>query len=172
MGDSPVGAATADPANVPRDVVETLAQVLTPPQVVELACVVGFWKMYNTIHESLYIPLEAELMGEGGLNDDEVMADTGDAPADGTAPQAVVEIYATEDCPFCRRAKRLLAAKGVSLTGIDVGRDAALLEQMKARSGGRETVPQIFIDDGHIGGMDELAALNRTGALNNLLRYA
>jgi len=165
-------AATADPADVPREVVENLAQVLTPPQVVELACVVGFWKMYNSIHESLYIPLEAELMGDGELNDDEVLTDAGDAPADGTQPQAVVEIYATEDCPFCRRAKRLLAAKGVSFTSIDVGQDAALLEQMSARSGGRQTVPQIFIDDGHIGGMDELAALNRAGELNSLLRYA
>jgi glutaredoxin 3 len=161
-------AATADPSDVPRDVVEELARVMTPPQVVELACVVGFWKMYNTIHESLYIPLEAELMGDGDLNDDEVLVDETDQPAG--APQARVEIYATEACPFCRRAKRLLAARGVAYTAYDVGDDDVLHGQMVDRAG-RQTVPQIFIDDKHVGGMDELAALNRTGVLADLLRY-
>ena len=166
-------AATADPSDVPRDVVEELARLLTPPQVVELACVVGFWKMYNTIHESLYIPLEAELMGDGDLNADEVLADeaAADTPA-GMTPQAKVEIYATEQCPFCRRAKRLLAAKGVDYIAFDVADDADAHRRMVERAAGRATVPQIFIDDKHIGGMDELAALNRAGALNDLLLFA
>ena len=57
-------AATLDPAAVPREVLERLTQILTPPQVVELACVVGFWKMYNGIHESLGVPIEAALLPE------------------------------------------------------------------------------------------------------------
>ena len=57
-------AATLDPADVPRDVLYRLTRLLTPPQVVELACVVGFWKMYNGIHESLGVPIEAALLAE------------------------------------------------------------------------------------------------------------
>ena len=55
-------AATLDAADVPREILERLAATLTPPQIVELACVVGFWKMYNTIHESLGVPVEAALL--------------------------------------------------------------------------------------------------------------
>ncbi|MCY4549400.1 MAG: hypothetical protein OXC28_13630 [Defluviicoccus sp.] len=58
-------AATLDPADVPRELLERLAATLTPPQVVELACVVGFWKMYNAIHESLGVPIEAALLAQG-----------------------------------------------------------------------------------------------------------
>ncbi|MDE0061025.1 MAG: hypothetical protein OXI22_07620 [Defluviicoccus sp.] len=58
-------AATLDPANVPPELLERLAATLTPPQIVELACVVGFWKMYNTIHESLGVPIEAALLEKG-----------------------------------------------------------------------------------------------------------
>ncbi len=57
-------AATLDPADVPRDVLERLTRLLSPPQVVELACVVGFWKMYNGIHESLGVPIEAALLDD------------------------------------------------------------------------------------------------------------
>ena len=57
-------AASRDASNVPREIVERLAEVLTPPQVVELACLVGFWKMYNGIHESLDVPIEEQLLGE------------------------------------------------------------------------------------------------------------
>lgn len=57
-------AATLDPADVPRDVLERLTRLLTPPQIVELACVVGFWKMYNGIHESLGVPIEAALLDD------------------------------------------------------------------------------------------------------------
>ena len=59
-------AASEDSSNVPRDVLDELAKHLTPPQIVELACVVGFWKMYNTIHDSLHIPLEEQLLQESG----------------------------------------------------------------------------------------------------------
>ncbi len=57
-------AATLDPADVPREVLNRLADTLTPPQVVELACLVGFWKMYNGIHESLGVPIEAALLDQ------------------------------------------------------------------------------------------------------------
>lgn len=56
-------AATLDHANVPRKLLDDLAAVMTPPQIVELACVVGFWKMYNSVHEALHIPVEAALQG-------------------------------------------------------------------------------------------------------------
>ena len=56
-------AATVDHANVPRELLDRLAAVMTPPQVVELACVVGFWKMYNSVHEALHIPVEEALQG-------------------------------------------------------------------------------------------------------------
>lgn len=56
-------AATIDHANVPRKILDDLAACMTPPQVVELACVVGFWKMYNSIHEAMHIPVEAALQG-------------------------------------------------------------------------------------------------------------
>ena len=59
-------AASEDSSNVPREILDDLAEHLTPPQVVELACVVGFWKMYNTIHDSLHIPLEQQLLNESG----------------------------------------------------------------------------------------------------------
>jgi alkylhydroperoxidase family enzyme len=59
-----VTAASRDPQTVPDDVYKRLVQHLTPPQIVELACVVGFWKMYNTIHDSLRIPIEAHLLSE------------------------------------------------------------------------------------------------------------
>ncbi|NKB22666.1 MAG: hypothetical protein GKS01_19430 [Alphaproteobacteria bacterium] len=57
-------AATLDPTNVPEAVIHTLNDVLTPPQVAELAVLVGFWKMYNSIHESLHIPIEQELLAD------------------------------------------------------------------------------------------------------------
>jgi uncharacterized peroxidase-related enzyme len=64
-----VRAASEDPSNVPREVLERLTQHLTPAQIVELACVVGFWKLYNTIHDSLHIPIEAALLGDSGYVD-------------------------------------------------------------------------------------------------------
>ena len=56
-------AATVDHSNVPRKVLDRLAETMTPPQVVELACVVGFWKMYNSVHEAMHVPVEEALLG-------------------------------------------------------------------------------------------------------------
>lgn len=80
-----------------------------------------------------------------------------------------VEIYTTQLCGFCHAAKRLLAQKGVSFSEIDVSRDPALRRAMMDRAGGRHTVPQIFIGGRHIGGCDELYALERSGRLDPLL---
>jgi uncharacterized peroxidase-related enzyme len=64
-----VVAASTDPSNVSEEILERLKQHLTPPQIVELACVVGFWKFYNTVHDSLHIPLESSLLGDSGWVD-------------------------------------------------------------------------------------------------------
>ena len=81
-----------------------------------------------------------------------------------------VEIYSSKWCPFCHRAKRLLQSKGVGFEEFDVDADPALRNEMTQRAGGRRTVPQIFIDDFHIGGSDELAALEREGQLSGMLQ--
>ncbi len=80
-----------------------------------------------------------------------------------------VEIYSSMWCPFCHRAKRLLQSKGIAFEELDVDADPALRGEMTRRSGGQRTVPQIFIDDRHVGGSDELAALDRDGRLNGML---
>jgi len=79
---------------------------------------------------------------------------------------ARVEIYSTLFCPYCARAKSLLERKGVEYINIDVIEDTAKRDEMLARSGGRQTVPQIFIDGEHVGGSDELVALDRAGKLD------
>lgn len=83
-----------------------------------------------------------------------------------------VEIYTNPWCPFCARAKALLEKKGVAFEDIDVDAGSAAREVMIARSAGRRTVPQIFIDGRHVGGSDELAALDRQGKLDPLLGVA
>ncbi|MBL8710425.1 MAG: glutaredoxin 3 [Rhodospirillaceae bacterium] len=83
---------------------------------------------------------------------------------------AKIEIYTTMLCGYCYRAKKLLQERGVDFTEIDVMADGKLREQMRARAGGRSSVPQIFIDDRHIGGCDELYALDRAGKLEPLLQ--
>ena len=80
-----------------------------------------------------------------------------------------VEIYTTPLCGFCHAAKRLLTQKRVSFKEIDVSRDAALRNAMIARAGGRRTVPQIFIGAAHIGGCDDLHALDDAGRLDPML---
>lgn len=80
-----------------------------------------------------------------------------------------IEIYSTPICPYCSRAKRLLTAKGVSFTDIDVMSDPGRRPEMVKRAGGRTTVPQIFIDGSHIGGCDDLYALDAEGGLDPLL---
>jgi len=80
-----------------------------------------------------------------------------------------VEMYTKAMCPFCARAKALFKKKGVKVTDIPAWRDAALRQEMNARSNGRNTFPQIFIDGAHIGGCDDLMALDRRGGLDPLL---
>jgi len=80
-----------------------------------------------------------------------------------------VTVYTTALCPYCYRAKKLLAKKGVEIEEIDVMFDADKRQEMMARSG-RKTVPQIFIAGGHVGGFDDLAALDHAGKLEPLLR--
>ena len=80
-----------------------------------------------------------------------------------------VEIYTTPTCGYCHAAKRLLHKKGVAFTEIDVSTDPQLRVAMTKRAGGSRTVPQIFISGQHIGGSDELHALDYEGALDPLL---
>ncbi|WP_128514606.1 glutaredoxin 3 [Tabrizicola thermarum] len=80
-----------------------------------------------------------------------------------------VEIYTTPICPYCHAAKRLLQKKGVAFAEIDVSRDPALREAMIQRAKGRRTVPQIFVGDTHVGGCDDLYALEDAGKLDLLL---
>lgn len=80
-----------------------------------------------------------------------------------------VEIYTTPICPYCHAAKRLLQNKGVAYAEIDVSRDLRLREAMIQRAKGRRTVPQIFIGDQHVGGCDDLHALDHAGKLDPLL---
>ena len=84
--------------------------------------------------------------------------------------QTGVVIYTTLLCPYCHRAKALLRKKGVSFTEIDVGMDAAKRAEMMKRAHGRHTVPQIFIGDTHVGGCDDLHALDDRGGLDLLLK--
>jgi glutaredoxin 3 len=80
-----------------------------------------------------------------------------------------VTIYTRAFCPYCTRALTLLKGKKVDLTEIDAGMDAAKKAEMIERSGGGRTFPQIFIGDTHIGGCDEMMALERAGKLDALL---
>jgi glutaredoxin 3 len=82
---------------------------------------------------------------------------------------ANVEIYTWSACPFCIRAKALLKQKGVNFTEYCIDDDNAAREVMSDRAGGRRSLPQIFIDDQHIGGCDDLYALNTQGKLDPLL---
>ncbi len=79
-----------------------------------------------------------------------------------------IEIYTTSTCGFCHAAKRLLASKGASFREIGVGGDPARRQEMMRRSG-RQTVPQIFIGGVHVGGCDDLYALDRAGKLDPML---
>ena len=80
-----------------------------------------------------------------------------------------VEIYTTRYCPYCHAAKALLKKKGVKFSEIDVGHDWERREEMIQRANGRMTVPQIFIGAVHVGGSDDLHALERAGKLDPLL---
>jgi len=80
-----------------------------------------------------------------------------------------IVLYATPYCGYCRAAKALLERKGLNYAEIDVSGDFSKREEMTARAFGRRTVPQIFIDDRHVGGYDELAQLEREAKLDALL---
>lgn len=82
---------------------------------------------------------------------------------------AQVEIYTKAFCPYCTRAMRLLADKGVTPDEIDITMDRNKRTEMIERSGGRTTSPQIFIDGTHVGGSDDLAALEQAGKLDPML---
>jgi len=85
---------------------------------------------------------------------------------------AEITLYTTMLCPFCYRAKQLLADKGAAFREIDVGMDPDLRQEMMKRAHGRHTVPQIFIGETHVGGCDDLFALERAGKLDPLLEAA
>ena len=82
--------------------------------------------------------------------------------------RAAVVMYTTSWCPYCERARRLLTAKGASFSEIDVESAPEKRAEMQSRSG-RRTVPQIFIGETHVGGSDDLAALESAGKLDALL---
>ena len=91
-------------------------------------------------------------------------------PGDKDGIMANVEIYTTKTCPYCSAAKALLRKKGVDYTEIDVGREPGLRDVMVKRAGGSRTVPQIFIKGQHVGGCDDLHALDHAGRLDPLLQ--
>lgn len=83
-----------------------------------------------------------------------------------------ITIYTTSICPYCIRAKNLLKSKGYAYEEIDVSNDTALREAMVEKAGGRRTVPQIFVGNTHVGGFDDLNALDRQGKLEPLVQGA
>lgn len=87
----------------------------------------------------------------------------------GIAIMADIIIYTTKICPYCDRAKMLLKQKNAAWTEIDVTADEEERMKMREKAGGRTSVPQIFINGDHIGGCDDLYALNKAGELDALL---
>jgi glutaredoxin 3 len=85
--------------------------------------------------------------------------------------QPAVTLYVSDWCPYCERARGLLAQKKVEFSAVNVEDDAKLREEMIARSN-RRTVPQIFIGDKHVGGCDDLFELDRSGELDRLIQGA
>jgi glutaredoxin 3 len=83
-----------------------------------------------------------------------------------------IEIYTSPFCGYCTRAKSLLSRKGVGFEEIDVVENGARRAEMMQRSGGRRTVPQIFIGGQHVGGCDDLYALDAAGGLDPMLKPA
>ena len=83
-----------------------------------------------------------------------------------------VEIYSTALCPYCTAAKDYLARKGVACEEIRIDLDPVMRDRMLSRSGGRRSVPQIFIGDVHVGGYDDLVKADREGRLQGLLEGA
>jgi glutaredoxin 3 len=102
-----------------------------------------------------------------------VVADVTDVTAmTATTNTPEVVIYTSSWCGYCSRARALLEHKGIAFREIKVDEDPADRQAMLARSGGRRTVPQIFVGDRHVGGSEELYALEKSGELDRLLRNA
>ena len=80
-----------------------------------------------------------------------------------------ITVYSGPNCPYCVRAKLLLDKKGVAFTEVDVRANSDRMLEMLAKSNGRRTIPQIFIGDKHIGGCDDLYALEQAGKLDTML---
>ena len=91
------------------------------------------------------------------------------APDHASGIMAKIEIYTSKMCSYCSRAIGLLQSKNISFEQIDVSMSGALRQTMCSRANGRTSVPQIFIDDEHIGGCDDLIALESAGHLDVLL---
>ena len=83
-----------------------------------------------------------------------------------------IEVYSTAVCPYCVAAKNLLKSKGLDWSEVRVDANPAQRDLMLQRSGGRRTVPQIFVNDQHVGGYDDLVAADRSGKLKQLLGEA
>ena len=83
-----------------------------------------------------------------------------------------IEVYSTAVCPYCVAAKNLLKSKGLEWTEVRIDTDAGQREAMLTRSGGRRSVPQIFVNDQHVGGYDDLVAADRSGKLQQMLETA
>jgi glutaredoxin 3 len=86
--------------------------------------------------------------------------------------QPNIEIYTWQSCPFCIKAKALLKSKGVEFTEYAIDGDNQARDKMADRANGKRSLPQIFIDDAHIGGCDDIHALNAQGKLDALLKIA
>jgi glutaredoxin 3 len=80
-----------------------------------------------------------------------------------------IEVYSTAVCPYCVAAKNLLKSKGLEWSEVRIDTDPVQRDTMLERSGGRRTVPQIFVNDQHVGGYDDLVAADRSGKLSQLL---
>ncbi len=92
--------------------------------------------------------------------------------SEAASAMAQVEMYSTMFCPYCARARALLERKGVAFANIDINAHPERRDEMVRRAGGRTTVPQIFIDGEHIGGCDDMMALERAGKLDPKLGLA
>jgi len=93
-----------------------------------------------------------------------------EAFAKGKSQMVEIVVYATKMCPYCHAARRLLKEKGVAFTEIDVTFSPRRRREMTERANGGHTVPQIFIAGRHIGGYDDMAALDQAGKLDELLK--
>jgi len=80
-----------------------------------------------------------------------------------------IDMYTSRSCPYCIRAKSLLKSKGVSFNELEVDGNPELIAESVKRSDGMRTVPQIFIENYHVGGYDDLSSLDQNGKLNSLL---